>query len=53
MNVTVSFEHLTYSVDESDELVQLALLISNPSPITYTVQVIATDGSATGMDEVL
>ena len=44
------FEHLTYSVDESDEFIQLVLLINNPSSIPYTVQVIATDGSATGMD---
>ena len=44
------FEHLNYSVDESDEFVQLAILINNPSSILFAVIVIATDGSATGMD---
>ena len=45
---TVTFDRLMYDVDEREEIVQLILLISNPSPTPFTVQMIITDGSATG-----
>ena len=43
----VSFEEMTYSVNESTQLVQLALVLSNPSSIAITVQVIDSGNSAT------
>ena len=45
---TIEFENSSYYVYESTELVQLVLLISNPSSFPYTVLVTANDGSATG-----
>ena len=45
---TVSFEQLTYTADEDDEKIELVLVLSNPSSSVITVQVLSTDGSATG-----
>ena len=44
----VSFEELTYSVDENDGTVELVLLLSDSLSTNVTIQVVATDGSATG-----
>ena len=46
----MNFEQPSYSVDESDRFVQPVLVFSKPSSVSYTVQVITTDGSATGKD---
>ena len=43
----VSFEDMTYSVNESTQLVQPALILSNPSSFAITVQVIDRGNSAT------
>ena len=42
------FNQSVYSVNEDAGLVQPVLVISNPSSTDITVQVINTDGSATG-----
>ena len=42
------FNQSVYSVNEDAGLVQPILVISNPSSTDITVQVINTDGSATG-----
>ena len=42
------FSETTYSVDEDDGPAQPVLVLSNPSSMTFTVQVTNTDGSATG-----
>ena len=44
----VSFSQSTYSVNEDDGPAQPVLVLSNPSSINITVQVINTDGSAVG-----
>ena len=46
--ITVMFNQSMYSVDENSGPVQPALILSNPSSNSVTVQVITTDGSATG-----
>ena len=43
----VSFEQPTYTVNETDENVELVLVLSNPSAAVITVEVLSTDGSAT------
>ena len=43
---SVSFNQPTYSVNESDGMVQLVLLLSNQSTTDITVQVIDSDNSA-------
>ena len=45
--VVVFFNQSTYSVDESDVLYPV-LALSNPSLTDITIQVLSTDGSATG-----
>ena len=50
---TLSFKLSTYIINESDELVELVLLLSNPSSTDITLQVLTTDGSATGKNNVL
>ena len=44
----ISFEQLTYTVNETDGRVEPVLVLSNPSSSVITVQVFSTDGSATG-----
>jgi len=44
----VSFENQSYSVDEGDRQVQLALVLSNSSETDINVTVLTTDGSAIG-----
>ena len=45
---TVSFEQLSYTVNEADGRVEPVLVLSNPSSSVITVQVFSIDGSATG-----
>ena len=45
---TLDFDQSVYSVDEDNGVVQVILLLSNPSSSDITVQVFTTDGSATG-----
>ena len=44
----VSFSRSVYSVGEYGGLVQIGLVLSNPSSTNVTVVVFNTDGSATG-----
>ena len=46
--ITISFNESTYNVDESAELLQSVLVLSNPSSTNITVEVFSIDGSATG-----
>ena len=46
--ITVMFSETTYSVNENAGPAQPVLVLSNPSSMTITVQVINTGGSATG-----
>ena len=46
--IMVSFVQTTYIVNEGDGLVQIGLVLSNPSSTNVTVVVFNTDGSATG-----
>ena len=48
IDVTVSFEQPTYTVNEDDGRVEPVLVLSNPSSSVITVQVFSTNGSATG-----
>ena len=45
---TVSFEQQTYNVNESNEKVQVVLVLSNPSSTDIIIEVVNTDGSAIG-----
>ena len=44
----VSFEELTYSIDEDAGAVQLVLILSDSLSTDVTIVVITTDGSANG-----
>ena len=44
----VSFEELTYSIDEDAGAVQLVLILSDSLSTDITIVVITTDGSANG-----
>ena len=46
--ITVNFDQSAYIVDEDDGVVQLVLVLSNPSIHLINVQVNTTDGSAIG-----
>ena len=46
--ITVMFDQSMYSVNEDAGPVQPVLVTNNPFPTDITVQVINTDGSATG-----
>ena len=48
VDATVSFSHPTYDVNEGNGLVQLILTLTNPSSSVINLQVLNTDGSATG-----
>ena len=43
----MNFEEMTYSVNESTQLVQPSLVLSNPSSFAITVQVIDSGNNAT------
>ena len=45
---TITFNQSTYTINEDDGLVTIVLILSNPSTTDITVQVLTTDGSATG-----
>ena len=45
---TVFFKQPLYSIDEGDTMVNLVLILSNPSMTNVTVQMFSIDGSATG-----
>ena len=44
----MAFDQSLYNVDEDDGPAQPVLVLSNPSSMDFTVQVINIDGSATG-----
>ena len=44
----MSFKELTYFVDEDDGAAELVLLLSDSLSTDVTIQVVTTDGSATG-----
>ena len=46
--ITVYFEQSTYSVNESDGIVQPVLVLSNPPAVDITVHVLCIDGSIDG-----
>ena len=46
--INISFNQSTYSVNEDDGPAQPVLVLSNPSSADITIQVKATNGSATG-----
>ena len=45
--ISVKFSQLAYSVGENNGMVQIVLVLSNPSSTVITAQVSNTDGSAT------
>ena len=45
--ITVMFNSTTYSVDENAGPAQPVLVLSNPSSMTFTVQVRSVDNTAT------
>ena len=44
----VNFANQVYDIVEGSDLVQLILTLSNPSSYNITIQVLTTEGSATG-----
>ena len=48
LDITVRFSQSMYNVDESDGVVQILLILSNPSSTALNVTVFATDESADG-----
>ena len=44
--IKISFDQFTYSVDESNETVELMAILSNPSATDITVQLISSDVTA-------
>ena len=46
--ITVMFSETTYSVNENAGPARPVLVLSNPSSMTFAVQVTNTNGSATG-----
>ena len=44
----MSFEEQSYNVNESNEKVQVVLVLSNPSSTDIIIEVVNTDGSAIG-----
>ena len=45
---TITFNQSTHTINEDDGLVTIVLILSDPSTTDITVQVLTTDGSATG-----
>ena len=50
---TISFSQSLYSVAENSGVVEIFMVLSNPSPTDITVQVLNTEGSATGKNILL
>ena len=48
LDATVRFSQAMYTVDESNGVVQILLILSNPSSTTLNITVLATDKSANG-----
>ena len=48
LDTSVKFNQSAYSVNEGNEVLQIVLVLSNPSSTDITVEVLSTDGSATG-----
>lgn len=48
---TIEFEQLTYNVDEYVGMFEVVLRMSDLVPSPFTVQIITTDGLATGEDQ--
>ena len=48
IDLTVNFEQPNYTINETDRIVRLVMVLSNPSSTNISVQVSSTDGSATG-----
>ena len=46
--ITIKFEQLTYSANETEGAVRPVLILSNPLSTDITVEVFNTNGSATG-----
>lgn len=46
IDATIAFDQSTYNVDENDKFVQPVLILSNPSSIDITVQIIGEDDTA-------
>ena len=44
----MNFGQSVYTIGEDKRLVQLALILSNPSTTDITIRVLSDDGSATG-----
>ena len=49
LEITVRFDNITYTVNEDDGIVQLLLVLSNPSSSDETVQIINTEIMEDGM----
>ena len=49
LEIAVRFDNAAYHVNEDVGIVQLLLVLSNPSSFNETVQVISTDIEADGM----
>ena len=48
LDITVNFEQITYNIAEANGLVNPVLVLSNPSSTNITVEILSTEGSATG-----
>ena len=48
IDIVVNFEELTYYVNEDNGTVEVVLLLSDSLSTDVTIQVLTTDGSATG-----
>ena len=46
--ITLNFSQSSYSVNEDDGVVQLELILSNPSSTDFTIQVISNSTTALG-----
>ena len=48
LDATINFEKTAYSVDENDEFIQLALILSNPVNKDFTVKILSSEVSDDG-----
>ena len=48
LDITVNFEQIMYNIAEANVLVNPVLVLSNPSSTNITVEILSTEGSATG-----
>ena len=44
--ITISFDQITYFVNENNETVELKAILSNPSATNITVQILSSDVTA-------